>query len=256
MPKKKRADSPNTIEASSDNSFIDECSSIPLDENEMAQESPPPFVNDLPENCDSEHSDEGTENTIDTQEYDHTVDLENWRFAMQYIIKIRILSAQQANLLLLMYMHTSNKIEHFLRVLFEYVSSDMQQNVALLFVCGVLSGGVLGKNLCAYGIAFGVSILDIHSSYLISIVATIFMFESIYMSSSFSVLGFLLAGRTIHEVFSTQKILPSNSAKMTLSVCTILSPSFQLALCVFLTLWYSCFYPIHKNVMVTRSVFK
>lgn len=112
------------------------------------------------------------------------------------------------------------------------IQVDMPTNMPLVLFCGVVSGGAMGCNAAAFGLMFGVSMLQLEHERVLCAMIACFALSDAAPRGAYAVLGFTHLGRMVQQALHTQVIGASLSCGITVACAAILSPSWQIAVLI------------------------
>ncbi len=124
-----------------------------------------------------------------------------------------------------MYRNIQHKLERRLLPFFQFVQDDMKQNTAMIFVYGILGGGILGMHATAFGLSFGLNCIDFP---FVQIVSSLIGVAAMSMGE-YRLIGIFFLASVLFEALHTRKIAPYTAYGLTLGIICSVLPSFVLA---------------------------
>lgn len=140
------------------------------------------------------------------------------------------------------YAQLEKRIEARFLKFFHFVQDDLRENTNLLFMVGVVAGGVLGSRCGAWGMGFGISVFKFDFlQYFHALILIVLMLEALTTTSDFSTLGCYQMGMTSFHVLETRRMNAPNASLLTLGCMTCVSPSLYLGFMIMMKSWYDAF---------------
>ena len=126
------------------------------------------------------------------------------------------------------------QVERGLLALFRNIKDDENETV-ILFLCGIMAGGALNTHMSAFGLMYGMSILQPRSlCTLKAVVSTILFWDTFFNGRAYGVMTCAHLGLTLQRFSSDNSISPTLSAHMTLCGIALLTHSFATAVIIWL----------------------
>lgn len=109
---------------------------------------------------------------------------------------------------------------------------DPARSSTLLYACGLMTGGIAGLNMSAFGIGCAVQLFDV-DNLRISAIAIALIISAAYAEQSFELVGFFQVGNMITRIGANRQCPPDIASGLTAGIICSLAPSKILAVWIF-----------------------
>ena len=121
-----------------------------------------------------------------------------------------------------------SNIEHMLLAGFNTIK-DPSHETAILFVCGIFAGGIVNAYIAAFGLFYGLSILQPRYFKIIKAFIILVLFVDSLSTEAFGVMTCAQLGISLKHVFSCDSVSPYLAAELTLCSVSAITSSFSTA---------------------------